>query len=147
MSDHATGDRLFRLTPRLGDTNARGCVDDVALLVFFEAARANALRELGLPYEQIQARGVNALTIKARLTNHSSAEMEDPLVVHTSIGEAGRLRFSFVYEIRRETDDALVASGETLHILVEAGTGQPTRVPDWFYGALEAMRRRAPGNA
>lgn len=140
----AGGDRLFRVTARLGDTNARGCVDDVALLVFFEAARAVALRELGLPYDQIQARGVNALTIKARLTNHNCAQMEDPLVVRTSIGEAGRLRFSFLYEIRRETDDALVASGETLHILVDAGSGQPSRVPDWFYGALEPMRRRAP---
>ena len=106
-----------------------------------------ALRELGLPYEQIQARGVNALTIKARLTNHNCAHLEEPLVVHTSIGEAGRLRFSFLYEIRRETDDALVASGETLHILVDAGTGQPSRVPDWFYGALEAMRRRDPADA
>jgi acyl-CoA thioester hydrolase len=144
VSTHTTGDRLFRVTARLGDTNARGCVDDVALLVFFEAARAVALRELGLPYDQIQARGVNALTIKARLTNHSCAQMEDPLVVRTSIGEAGRLRFSFVYEIRRETDDALVASGETLHILVDAGSGQPSRVPDWFYGALEPMRRRDP---
>ena len=143
----ATGDRLFRVTARLGDTNARGCVDDIALLVFFEAARAVALRELGLPYEEIQARGVNALTIKARLTNHSCAQIEDPLVVHTSIGEAGRLRFSFLYQIRRETDDALVASGETLHILVDAGGGQPTRVPDWFYGALEPMRGRGRGDA
>ena len=147
VSAHATGDRIFRVTARLGDTNARGCVDNVALLVFFEAARALALRELGLPYDQIQARGVNALTIKARLTNHSCAQMEDRLVVRTSIGEAGRLRFSFLYEVRRETDDALVASGETLHILVDAASGQPSRVPDWFYAALEPMRRRELGDA
>src|SRR5438552_14208834 len=108
VSAQATGDRLFRVTARLGDTNARGCVDDIALLVFFEAARAAVLRELGLPYEQIQARGVNALTIEARLTNHGCAHVEDPLIVHTSIGQAGRLRFSLVYEIRREPDDTLV---------------------------------------
>ena len=69
---------------------------------------------------------------EARLTNHGCAHVEDPLIVHTSIGQAGRLRFSFVYEIRRETDDTLVASGETLHILVDAGSGQPSRVPIGF---------------
>jgi acyl-CoA thioesterase FadM len=55
---------------RLSETDARGCVSDVALLVFFEAARAAALREFGLPYEEIQARGLNALTVEAELTNH-----------------------------------------------------------------------------
>ena len=146
MSTQPTGDGLFRVTARLGDTNARGCVDDIAVLVIFEAARAAALRELGLPYEQIQARGLNALTIEAHLTNHGCARVEDPLVVRTSISKTGRLRFSFVYEMRREGDNALIASGETAHILVDSADGQPTRVPEWFYGALEPLRRHDQDN-
>jgi acyl-CoA thioester hydrolase len=132
---------VFRTTARLSETNARGCVGDIALLVLFEAARATALRDLGLPYEDILRRGVNALTVEAHLANHDCAYVEDPLVVHTSLGKAGRLRFSFVYEIRRDTDNTLIASGETVHVLVDSAVGQPSRVPNWFYAALEPLRQ------
>jgi acyl-CoA thioester hydrolase len=134
---------VFRTTARLSETNARGCVSDTALLVLFEAARAAALRELGLPYEAIQARGMNALTVEAHFANHDCAHVEDPLVVHTSMKKGSRLRFSFVYELRRETDDALIASGETVHVLVDSAAGQPCRVPDWFYAALEPVLQKS----
>jgi len=130
---------VFRTTARLSETNARGWVSDIALLVLFEAARAAALRELGLPYEAIQARGMNALTVEAHFANHDCAYVEDPLVVHTSLSKSGRMRFSFVYELRRDTDNALIASGETVHVLVDSAGGQPCRVPDWFYIALEPL--------
>jgi acyl-CoA thioesterase FadM len=49
----------------LSDTNARGCVDDTRLLVFFEEARADAIRAAGMPYSEFLARGVRALTVEA----------------------------------------------------------------------------------
>jgi acyl-CoA thioester hydrolase len=125
---------------RLSDTNARGCVDDTRLLVFFEAARADAVREVGLPYQEILARGLHALTVEARLRNHAPAYADDLLLVHTSVSEVGRLRFAFTYEIRRESDDALVASGETVHICLESGREQPGRIPDWLRDALNRLR-------
>jgi acyl-CoA thioester hydrolase len=106
---------------RLSDTNARGCVDDARLLVFFEVARADAVREVGLPYDEILARGLHALTIEARLQNHTPAYPDDLLLVHTWVADVGRLRFTFAYEIRRESDGALVASGQTVHICLEFG--------------------------
>ena len=130
---------VFRTTARLSETNARGWVTDSALLILFEAARADALRDLGLPYETIQARGINALTVEARFVNYDCAYLEDPLVVHTSMRNGGRLRFSFVYELRRDTDNALIASGETVHVLVESASGQPCRVPEWFCAVLDPL--------
>jgi acyl-CoA thioester hydrolase len=128
---------------RLTDTNARGCVDDTSLLVFFEAGRADALRELGLPYSEIQARGLNAVTVEARLRNHAPAYTDDLLIVYTSVGDVGRLRFTFTYEIRREQDQAVIASGETVHVGLDAHSGQPSRIPDWLRAVLERLRERA----
>src|SRR5256885_826286 len=114
---------------RLTDTNARGCMDGTRLLVLFEAARADSLRAVGLPYSEILARGLDALTIEARLKNHACAQVDDLLLVEVRATDVGRLRFSFGYEVRRERDDMLVATGETVHICRDSASGQPSRVP------------------
>lgn len=134
----------FTARVRLGDTNATGCVDGVALLVLFEAARADGLRAVGLPYDQIVARGLNALTIEAKLKNHGCARVDDLLCVHMRVTEVGRLRFSFAYDVRRQTDDALIASGETLHICLDHATGQPARVTDWLRDGLNQLSGGPP---
>ena len=125
---------------RLSDTNARGCVDDTRLLVLFEEARADAIRGVGMPYSEFLARGVHALTVEARLQNHAPAIADDLLLVHTSVADVGRLRFTFTYEIRRESDSVLIASGETVHICIEASREQPGRVPDWLRDTLNRLR-------
>ena len=125
---------------RLSDTNARGSVDDTRLLVFFEEARADAMRNVGLPYSEILARALHALTVEACLRNHSPAYADDLLLVDASVTDVGRLRFTFGYEIRRESDHVLIASGETVHICLEAGREQPGRVPDWLRDALNRLR-------
>jgi acyl-CoA thioester hydrolase len=124
---------------RLSDTNATGCVDDITLLVLFEAARADALREIGLPYDEIVARGLNALTVEAKLNNHGCAQVDDLLFVRLYLADVGRLRFTFGYEVRRERDDALIATGETMHICLDSGTGQPARLPLWLREGLTEL--------
>jgi acyl-CoA thioester hydrolase len=121
---------------RLCDTDATGCLDGIALLVLFEATRANGLRAVGLPYDEIVARGFNALTIEAKFDNRRCARVDDVLLVHTWPSDVGRLRFTFGYEVRREGDDAVIATGETVHICLDGGTGQPARLPDWLREGL-----------
>jgi acyl-CoA thioester hydrolase len=121
---------------RLGHTNATGCVDAIALLELFEAARADGLRAVGLPYEEIVARGLNALTIHAKLANHGCAHVEDLLLVRTRPSDVGRLRFRFSYDVRRSSDYGLIATGETTHICIDGATGQPARLPDWLRDGL-----------
>jgi acyl-CoA thioester hydrolase len=124
---------------RLCDTDATGCLDGIALLVLFEAARADGLRAIGLPYEEIVARGLNALTIEAKLTNKDCAHVDELILVHVRPVDVGRLRFTFSYEVRREADDGLIATGETTHICLDSGTGQPARLPSWMREGLQRL--------
>jgi len=111
-------------------------VDAITLLVLFEAARADGLRAVGLPYDQIVARGLNALTLEAQLDNHVCAHVDDVLFVRTRPADVGRLRCKFSYEVRRESDQALIAIGETVHVCLDNSTGQPARLPDWLRHGL-----------
>jgi acyl-CoA thioester hydrolase len=121
---------------RLCDTDATGCVGPMTLLVLFEAARADSLRAIGLPYAEILARGLNALTVEAKLKNHGCARVEDVLFVHMRPVDVGRLRFTFTYDVRRESDGTLIATGETMHICLDSGNGQPARLPEWLRHGL-----------
>ena len=44
---------------------------------------------------------------------------EDVLTVRTKIGEIRSRSLRFVYEVHRESDDTLVAEGETLHVVTD----------------------------
>lgn len=121
---------------RLCDTDATGCLDGIALLVLFEATRADGLRAIGLPYDEIVARGLNALTIEAKFDNRRCAHVDDVLLVRAWPSDVGRLRFTFCYEVRREGDEAVIATGETVHICLDGSTGQPARLPDWLREGL-----------
>ena len=94
----------------------------------------------GCPTRRSSPGGLQALTIEARLRNHAPAYPDDLLLVHASVAEVGRLRFTFTYEVRRESDGALIVSGETVHICLESGHEQPGRVPDWLRDALNRLR-------
>jgi acyl-CoA thioester hydrolase len=123
----------------LCDTNATGCIDAIALLVLFEAARADGLRAVDLPYEEIVARGLSALTVEAKLENHGCAHVDDVLLVHIRNTNVGRLRFTHRYEVRRKADNGLIATGESTHICLDSGSGQPTRLPEWLRDGLKTL--------
>jgi YbgC/YbaW family acyl-CoA thioester hydrolase len=93
-----------------------------------------------LPYDQIVERGLHALTLEAKLRNHSPAHVDDLLLVHAWVSDIDRVRFTFAYEIRRDDDNVLVASGETVHICVGGARGRPEAVPDWLRAGLNELR-------
>jgi acyl-CoA thioester hydrolase len=128
---------------RLADTDARGCLADARVLVFFEVGRATALRELGLPYGEMVARGCSAPVVEARLRHHAPAYPDDLLVLRTWATDVGRLRFTCAYELRRERDDALIATGETVHVCLDTAAGRPARLPDWLGETLDRLRAPA----
>jgi acyl-CoA thioester hydrolase len=132
---------------RLSHTNAAGCLDAIALLELFEAARADGLRAIGLPYDEIVARGLNALTVQAKLTNHGCAQVDDLLFVLARAHDVGRLRFTFSYDVRRDSDSALIATGETTHICLDNATGQPARVPEWLRDGLVELASNGQGRS
>lgn len=124
---------------RLADTDARGCVGDSRFLEMFEIARADAVRNRGLPYTTILARDVHALTVEANVSYLEPAREDDLLHVHCWISELSQVRFTFAYEVRLASDQALSATGTTTHICLN-GQGQPMRIPSWLRTEFEHLR-------
>ena len=102
---------------------------------YYEVARVESLRQLGLTYKELEAMGV----IMPVLENHSEflspALYDELLKIVVTIHEKPTVRIRFHYEIFNE-QEKLIHRGETLLAFVNQKTGRPCRPPEAFQKVL-----------
>ena len=82
-------------------------------LVYFEMARSELLRQVGLAYAELEKRGVFLPVIEAHCEYKAPAHFDDLLIV-SSRCEIQGLRIRIAYEIHR--DRKLIVTGYTVHV-------------------------------
>jgi acyl-CoA thioester hydrolase len=122
---------------RYADTDAAGVCYYANYLAFFEVARVELLRSLGLPIREAEARGFVFPCVDAHVRYVRVALLDDLLSVALWPMELRRSSFAFGYEVTREGE--LIATGETRHAAVDPATLRPRRLPDWFRTLFEAI--------
>jgi acyl-CoA thioester hydrolase len=124
---------------RYADTDAMGVAYYANYLAFFESGRVEAMRQVGADYSEVVRRGVHLPVVEATVRYRQPAHFDDVLLVYTQAADIGGARFTFVYDVRRETDDALVATGHTVHACVDAQSLRPVRLPAWLRADLARL--------
>ena len=119
-----------------GDTDQMGVVYYANYLRFFEGARNEWIRALGIPYSEIESRGIMLPVYEAAVQYLRPAKYDDLLDIHLSVSHT-RVKIRFEYKVHREPNEQLLALGHTVHVCV-GRDGKPTRAPDWLLKALEA---------
>lgn len=118
--------RLFRHQIRVpyAHTDQMAIVYYANYFVYFEMARSELLREAGIPYPEMEKRGIKLPVIEAHCVYRRPALYDDLLEVesHCSFERGTRLRISYV--IRRGED--VLVEGYTVHVCVNAD-GRPMR--------------------
>lgn len=112
-----------------GDTDQMGVVYHANYLRFFEAARNEYFRDRGGSYRDLEAEGLQLPVVEARVKYRAPARYDDLVEVEVGLGEVRRATFSFVYTLRREGEDRVLADGETVHACLDPA-GKPVRIPD-----------------
>ena len=105
-------------------------------LAFFEMGRVEAMRQIGVEYASVVRRGLHMVVVDASVRYRQPAFFDDLLLVSTQTTDVGGARFTFVYDVRREKDGVLVASGRTVHAIVDAQSLRPVRLPEWLRADL-----------
>jgi acyl-CoA thioester hydrolase len=126
---------------RYAETDAAGVVYYAHYLVYFEVARVEALRRLGVPITEVEARGVLMPVVEARVKYIRPAQLDDLLDVSLSVAGIGPASFAFDYEVRRE--GLLLATGWTRMATVERDSGRAMPLPAWvreLFGDLVVTR-------
>ena len=124
-----------------GDTDQMGVVYYANYLRFFEGARNEWIRALGLAYAEIEARGVLLPVLEVGVRYLKPARYDDLIEVHLDVSHT-RVKVRFGYVVKRQGGEALCL-GHTVHACV-GRDGRPTRAPEWLLQALapaSALRR------
>jgi acyl-CoA thioester hydrolase len=127
----------FRHTLRVywEDTDAGGVVYYANYLKFFERARTEWLRHLGVQQQALRdATGAIFVVTDTRIAYRGPARLDDQLQLTVRLRDAGRA--SLTIEQQAWRDAALLADAEVRVGCVDAGTFRPRRIPNQVLDVL-----------
>ena len=114
------------ITVRYAETDMMGVVYHGSYLPWLEVGRTTLLREMGLPYRELEASGFRLPVLEVAVKYLRPAFYDDTLAIVTTLREKPLLRIRLSYEVRN--GDQLLATAETLHAFVDR-QGRPVRPP------------------
>lgn len=122
---------------RYADTDQMRTVYYGKYFEYFEQARSELLRSIGLPYAEIEKSGVFLPVIEAFARYRRSAQYDDLITVESLVEELPVARIRINYKIFEEKNVEPIVEGYTVHSFLNASTGKPTRAPAQFLQVLQ----------
>jgi acyl-CoA thioester hydrolase len=112
---------------RYAETDRMGLLHHSNYLVYFEQARTELLREVGLTYKDLEDQGYLLVLTKVEVHYRRPAHYDDVLTIRTRVERTTSVRIDHRYEVLR--DGELLADGVTTLACVDR-TGRPQPLPD-----------------
>lgn len=104
--------RFFYHTIRVPYANVdqMGFVYYANYLIYFEMARSEMLREVGMPYGELEQRGIMLPVVHVSCEYRKPAHFDDLLTVRSNCSMIRGARLHIDYEIKKTEDGAMVSS-------------------------------------
>jgi len=110
-----------RLRVRYAETDQMGVVYHSNHFIWFEVGRVELLRQLGFSYRDMESKDGRFIAVaEAKCRYRAPVRYDEEVVVRTELLNVRDSVVHFGYELRRVEDDALLAEGETTHIVTDA---------------------------
>jgi len=120
------------------DTDAGGVVYHSRYLNFFERARTEMLRALGVSQTELKERhGLIWVVLDIHVAFRQAARLDDELLVSCELSWTRGVRQGFLQRMTRKSDGVLVATAELSAAMLHADSHKPARVPPWIKKVLE----------
>jgi len=132
MIKHVTEIRV-----RYADTDQMKVVYHGKYLEYFEVARTALIRSLGLPYSELESRGIFLPVIEAFAKYRKPACYDDLLSIEATVSELPKATLKIDYQVFRDREEEPLAEGYTIHSFLNVATGKPIRPPSYFMQIIE----------
>jgi acyl-CoA thioester hydrolase len=109
-----------------------GLVYHTHYLDYFEAARTEFLREMGLAYKTLEDAGVIMPVVDLAVQYKRPAHYDDLLEILARVRQLPETRIRIDYEVRRTGEDLMLVTGHVSLCFVDAQRSRPIRAPADF---------------
>jgi acyl-CoA thioester hydrolase len=124
---------------RYAETDQMGVVYHANYLIWFEVGRVELMRALGIEYKRMEMEDDCRIVVAdVHCRYHCSAQYDDELRIRTRIAESRNRLVKFSYEVLRDADGAVIATGETTHVIC-GSNGRPKLLPEKYRGVFDLV--------
>ena len=126
-----------KIRVRYAETDAMGVVYYGEYMTYFEVARVEYLRSAGINYRALEDAKMTGAVTTGHVEYRAPARFDDELSLWSRCVSMSKVRFRIEYEVWRDADRVLVATGYTEHAMLDHHTLRPVRIPDWVREGVE----------
>lgn len=121
---------------RYAETDQMGYVYYGNYAAYYEVARVESLRQLGLSYRDLEKSGIIMPVLENCSKYILPGRYDELLRVHVLIKKKPGFKIIFNYEIFNE-ENILINTGETKLAFIDTSTGKPRKIPEEMEKALD----------
>lgn len=125
----------IHLRVRYAETDQMGYVYYGNYATYFEVARVESLRSLGLSYKEMELSGILLPVLEYHSKFIRPAKYDDLLTIHTIIPQLPGVRICFEYEVYNEQKELLCQAKTTL-AFIQAHNKRPCGAPPQFLNTI-----------
>ena len=111
-------------------------------LEYFEVARTEMIRSLGMPYSDLEDSGIMLPVVNARIDYKAPIYYDELFHVSVMLYDIPTVRLETFYEVRTERSDTPHAVGKVTLCFMKEQNRKPCRAPKQFVDGLEKAIRR-----
>ena len=129
---------------RFVETDLMGVVHHSNYLRWFEMARVEYLRTANVLLPDLIADGILFPITDVQCKYRQSAYFDEKIRVEARLVDFSRAKLCFAYRVVRETDNVLLAEGNTQNVFTD-DKGRIIRLPQLYFDRIEAVRQAENG--
>jgi acyl-CoA thioester hydrolase len=124
------------------DTDQMGYVYYGNYARFYEIARVETLRSIGVSYKVLEDAGIGLPVYENYSKYHAPALYDDLLRIECTLVKMPSARIEFEYKIYNQ-NEALLHEGKTTLVFMDLATQKVVKAPDWLISAILEKRSNA----
>jgi len=121
---------------RYGETDQMGVVYHGNYATYFEVARTEWLRSLGVNYKYMEDSGIMLPVISLSFNFIKSAKYDDILTITVELKKSPLVKIEFDYEIVNQNKER-ISTGNSVLAFINMETNKPTKCPDYILEKLD----------
>jgi acyl-CoA thioester hydrolase len=129
----------YRQRVRFGETDMQNVVYYANYLLYAEVGRVAYLRELGIRYGDLVAKGLDFTIGEASVRYRAPLRFDEEFDIQVRVGEVRHSSWAFEYAVDR-ADGLHCAEMTTVQVMIERSSLRATRIPEDLRAVLEGAK-------